>query len=593
MANGIVWYLGHSLDGATTNPVVAEGYDEADNLIYQIRFGGVEFGDVPKLVVANSAGHLFFALKSYSYPYNTYKTAGEFTRVYRRKGTRIDFPNLHGNYVYSLAIDPSDDSIYVGGEQDSSDSYKSLHKYNSAGVLQWSKSSEVFPYYSVRYSLTLEANTHRIVAIKIDSSGNIVTGSVSQECGEVHKYSSSGTLLWSFILDSNIYGLALDGSDNVYVICSGGIGYYALEDYDPDDVSLNRVEFTSPPEAHDLIKLDSDGNYVDSIYIATAASYAEQYEPNDIVFHDGTLYIKSFYYYTVSYYNGYVAQFDTDLAFISKAYSVNKTWENPNPSTAESFTPYQMDVNSNDGTVYLAGAQVYAKTLPHAVYYEDVTQLPALPISFALATPSTTGDRYNIIPALPLSFSLKAPTVIRDFAGSFQPPNIYRCYLTGGSGTIELPLASFSCRRGYGVMTINAVCPALTDAQVQQVIDRVAGNLIIKRGIKFANGIEQLDEMLVAPLSDSPYRLDSGGRSSSMTIDAKSDAEIENQKTRIIQGISYRNTANGSRRIRCSVDTYLRPGDTADLGGGETLIVGEITYAISPTQATMEISEAS
>ena len=68
MANGIVWYLGHSLDGATTNPVVAEGYDEADNLIYQIRFGGVEFGMFLSLWSLMLLYHLFFALKSYSYP---------------------------------------------------------------------------------------------------------------------------------------------------------------------------------------------------------------------------------------------------------------------------------------------------------------------------------------------------------------------------------------------------------------------------------------------------------------------------------------------------------------------------------------------
>ena len=170
------------------------------------------------------------------------------------------------------------------------------------------------------------------------------------------------------------------------MICSGGIGYYALEDYDPDDVSLNRVDFASPAEARDLIKLDSDGNYVDSVYIATAASYAEQYEPNDIVFYDGNDLYQVVLLLHGFLLNGYVAQFDTDLAFISKAYSVNKTWENPNPSTAESFTPYQMDVNSNDGTVYLAGAQVYAKTLPMLSIMRMSLQLPALPFSVSLAT---------------------------------------------------------------------------------------------------------------------------------------------------------------------------------------------------------------
>jgi len=45
------------------------------------------------------------------------------------------------------------------------------------------------------------------------------------------------------------------------------------------------------------------------------------------------------------------------------------------------------------------------------------------------------------------------------------------------------------------------------------------------------------------------------------------------------------------RRVRCAVDTYLAVGDTADLGGGETLIVTEIVYNISPETALMEIAE--
>jgi hypothetical protein len=38
------------------------------------------------------------------------------------------------------------------------------------------------------------------------------------------------------------------------------------------------------------------------------------------------------------------------------------------------------------------------------------------------------------------------------------------------------------------------------------------------------------------------------------------------------------------------VDTWLRAGDTADLGGGETLIVSDITITLSDRQATMEVA---
>jgi len=43
--------------------------------------------------------------------------------------------------------------------------------------------------------------------------------------------------------------------------------------------------------------------------------------------------------------------------------------------------------------------------------------------------------------------------------------------------------------------------------------------------------------------------------------------------------------------VRCAVDTFLRPGDTADLGAGETMTVAELTYSVTPTSASMEIAE--
>ena len=48
-------------------------------------------------------------------------------------------------------------------------------------------------------------------------------------------------------------------------------------------------------------------------------------------------------------------------------------------------------------------------------------------------------------------------------------------------------------------------------------------------------------------------------------------------------GITYRNEQSGLRRIRCEIDTFLRVGDTADLGAGETMVVDSITYTVSPS----------
>ena len=37
--------------------------------------------------------------------------------------------------------------------------------------------------------------------------------------------------------------------------------------------------------------------------------------------------------------------------------------------------------------------------------------------------------------------------------------------------------------------------------------------------------------------------------------------------------------------------TRVLPGDTANLGGGETMTVAEIVYSISPDSASMEVAE--
>jgi hypothetical protein len=62
---------------------------------------------------------------------------------------------------------------------------------------------------------------------------------------------------------------------------------------------------------------------------------------------------------------------------------------------------------------------------------------------------------------------------------------------------------------------------------------------------------------------------------------------------RKMRGISFRGMNNsGARRFRCALDMYLKPGDTADLGDGETMIVDQVAYTVSARQAVMEISEA-
>jgi hypothetical protein len=175
----------------------------------------------------------------------------------------------------------------------------------------------------------------------------------------------------------------------------------------------------------------------------------------------------------------------------------------------------------------------------------------------------------------------------RDYSGARKFPEVYRLYLTG-TPNIELPIASLQCRSDLNTLTLSLVVPALTSALISAIESRITGELVVLKGLRFPSGTEQIDEMLRVPLDSLRYDLgqQSGSASLSGTV-----ANSGGGRVRTLNGISYRNTIGGVRRVRCAVDTYLQPGDTANLGGGETLVVAEIVYAINPNQSTMEIVE--
>ncbi len=164
---------------------------------------------------------------------------------------------------------------------------------------------------------------------------------------------------------------------------------------------------------------------------------------------------------------------------------------------------------------------------------------------------------------------------------------IYRLVLTG-SPNLELPLASFQVRRNTNQDWLECVVPIPDSATVAAINARTAGDLVIMRGVRLDDG-EMIDEMV--RVSFDGLRMDVGARSSSATLSGSATVAAT-PKTRTLRGISYRAFDDGRRRIRCEVDTYLSPGDTADCGGGETLLVEDMSYQVSPQSAIMEIAEA-
>lgn len=224
------------------------------------------------------------------------------------------------------------------------------------------------------------------------------------------------------------------------------------------------------------------------------------------------------------------------------------------------------------------------------VFVVEGTETPALAFPISLGAVTWQGDRYDVPPGLAFTIGLSAVTWIREYVGAYAPPTIYRAVLTG-SPDLELPLASFQCRRtAEGQTQVSLIVPSSSLTLLDAITARSSGDLIIRKGIRFSDGTEQLDELLRVVLTG--VRYDAGTKSATLSLTGSDATETSRLMTRTLRGISYRNTSgDGIRRVRCEVDTWLRPGDTADLGSGETFVVSDLVYSVSPSSAVMEVVE--
>lgn len=169
---------------------------------------------------------------------------------------------------------------------------------------------------------------------------------------------------------------------------------------------------------------------------------------------------------------------------------------------------------------------------------------------------------------------------------------VYRFTLTGdrdGLGDVVIPVASCQMRRRNGEPSyMSVVVPDY--AYLDEISARPNGAMKLDKGVLYSDGELQLKEIAVVDLED--IRPDRGAKSASVTLSGHRTVSTPDPSVVALQGASYRTVnAEGKRRYRCDVDLFLRPGDTAEVGG-ETFPVGYISYFIGPGRETMEIEEA-
>jgi hypothetical protein len=480
----------------------------------------------------------------------------DFIRVYRRNGDRVPFPQLHGARICAVALD-ADDNILVGGDEAGTERYH-LRKYDPDGNLIWSVAGPA-----------LDAPVGQLTGDRYQLIEHILVGD-----------------------DGYIYV-----AGNEYIRGLQYYTYHFVKKYDSDGIEQWSVPAVNSPYSFtsivNLIQFDGALYTCGSEYDAALGNYTDvrklsMADGSTLARHAGT--------------DSYTITADGAQIIGVRFTNVNATWDR------RTFDPDDLSVLSEDfpnWSLSPARGNNIAATAAGTVYHSDhnkpdaladrthvqiveTTQTPAIQLPLSLAAFSWIGDTYTSPPGLPLRLGVSVPGFRREYAGALPLPDVYRATLSG-TPDLSVPLSSISLRRDAAGAALTLVSPGADPDQIAGLIARSEGTLILWRGVRFPDGLEQIEPMLEVQLAT--LRYDIGARSGSVTLAGSLDEAPGAAKTRRLRGISYRSESNGLRRVRCAIDSYLAPGDTADLGGGETLTVAEIVYAIDATDATMEVAE--
>lgn len=566
----------------------------------------------------------------------------DFFRVYRQNGDRVNFPELHGRPVYAVATD--DTYFYLAGEGVGEDQ-EYLRKYDKTGSLQWSADQPawmgaeparyvpatiVFGVYVPEY---WQFEYRRVHNILIDGSGNVYLsghaeygtsgGGLLINRGWLRKYNSSGVLQWERRCPNfGITNVVTDGT-LFYVAFYRWVstGFFDL----PQTYRIDTTDYYFDPVNElpvEIVAWDADGDIVRTAARPTTL-YGGYYYLNSpqtgaqrLEYHDGVLYLST----------ALSSDPDADVVIAYDTTDLSETTDTLSPAQYLSatgygvgFTRFCFDANGNRvfpkissyehfyryddaGTQQWTDRKAAEDSLPLGwgdngggqaadLAIVATPSLPMLALGIGLGTPDWQGDRYTAIDGLGLSLALGTPSWMREYAGAGRLPEVYGLTLAG-TPTLTFAVTSLTLRRTAVSRSLSAVIVPPSVETLTALEARLGDTLTLSRGVRFADGSTQLETMMEVPLAT--VRSDRGTRSFSISLEGAAEETENIPHTRTLAGVSYRNATSGGarRRVRCAMDTYLRPGYTA-LFGAESMTVGDITISISPVSGVMEVAEAS
>lgn len=241
--------------------------------------------------------------------------------------------------------------------------------------------------------------------------------------------------------------------------------------------------------------------------------------------------------------------------------------------------------------VYGAAFTPPAAEMPTAAPMAAVTSLIALP--GMLGAPQAFGSLVAGQIIAPGPLEAVAVLGLHDFSAIIGAlTTTYVCDLVTPSGPVRAPISSWQATLRAGEMSyVQCVIPACTPL-VDDIV--AATEFVIYRRATITSGQVIEYEMARAPAQTKPF--DQGPNNHTCTLSGYADGLPEQTDPpaaydRTLTGTRSQHSGDGSYRVRCAVDWFLRPGQRAYVEG-VPFIVGYINYYVPGFDQYMDVGEA-
>lgn len=157
-------------------------------------------------------------------------------------------------------------------------------------------------------------------------------------------------------------------------------------------------------------------------------------------------------------------------------------------------------------------------------------------------------------------------------------------------GEVAVPVSSFqSTMRLTGQSFVQMVVPD-GDAYIDALAPAAGATMTVAKGYRYADdSLSPLEPIAQAPFQQ--LRSDDGANGMTLTLSGYGLFESAGLRVRPLRGVTYRSVNQGNRRVRCEIDLFLRPGDTAVDSDGAQFSVATIQYFVGAASDFMEVMQ--